>query len=423
MLSVATLSSCVSEMPFEQELAKANKGLMELNVNLQKPATRATSEVTDFPVAIYNADGKALYNYNTVAEVPASITMEVGTYVVESHTPGVIAKRMSTPYYQGSESVEILKGITTKAEVTCKMKNSKISVGYDADFLSTFTSWEVTVDDGSGTALSFTNGDPTSSVYWFFGEEGAKELTVNFRGTTKEGSTVAARNILTKDQASEHYDDDHENFSGGDAITITFTPTESTDGKVSNITITASVVFEESNKTINVNVVDVTNMDDSGDETPGGGSEGPSTGGETEDAITLTMPKPITLSADDAATADPSSGDVKMEATNGIKSILVKVDSKSDEMMEQLAAVADQYAGVDLVNGCEVVANNNLVAFLASLGKEITVPTQGDTEYTFPVGQFYLFLGILPGEHNFVMTITDMNGATKSGTIKVTITE
>lgn len=423
MLSVATLSSCVSEMPFEQELAKANKGLMELNVNLQKPATRATSEVTDFPVAIYNADGKALYNYNTVAEVPASITMEVGTYVVESHTPGVIAKRMSTPYYQGSESVEILKGITTKAEVTCKMKNSKISVGYDADFLSTFTSWEVTVDDGSGTALSFTNGDPTSSVYWFFGEEGAKELTVNFRGTTKEGSTVAARNILTKDQASEHYDDDHENFSGGDAITITFTPTESTDGKVSNITITASVVFEESNKTINVNVVDVTNMDDSGDETPGGGSEGPSTGGETEDAITLTMPKPITLSADDAATADPSSGDVKMEATNGIKSILVKVDSKSDEMMEQLAAVADQYAGVDLVNGCEVVANNNLVAFLAGLGKEITVPTQGDTEYTFPVGQFYLFLGILPGEHNFVMTITDMNGATKSGTIKVTITE
>lgn len=423
MLSVATLSSCVSEMPFEQELAKANKGLMELNVNLQKPATRATSEVTDFPVAIYNADGKALYNYNTVAEVPASITMEVGTYVVESHTPGVIAKRMSTPYYQGSESVEILKGITTKAEVTCKMKNSKISVGYDADFLSTFTSWEVTVDDGSGTALSFTNGDPTSSVYWFFGEEGAKELTVNFRGTTKEGSTVAARNILTKDQASEHYDDDHENFSGGDAITITFTPTESTDGKVSNITITASVVFEESNKTINVNVVDVTNMDDSGDETPGGGSEGPSTGGETEDAITLTMPKPVTLSADDAATADPSSGDVKMEATNGIKSILVKVDSKSDEMMEQLAAVADQYAGVDLVNGCEVVANNNLVAFLASLGKEITVPTQGDTEYTFPVGQFYLFLGILPGEHNFVMTITDMNGATKSGTIKVTITE
>ena len=423
MLSVATLSSCVSEMPFEQELAKANKGLMELNVNLQKPATRATSEVTDFPVAIYNADGKALYNYNTVAEVPASITMEVGTYVVESHTPGVIAKRMSTPYYQGSESVEILKGITTKAEVTCKMKNSKISVGYDADFLSTFTSWEVTVDDGSGTALSFTNGDPTSSVYWFFGEEGAKELTVNFRGTTKEGSTVAARNILTKDQASEHYDDDHENFSGGDAITITFTPTESTDGKVSNITITASVVFEESNKTINVNVVDVTNMDDSGDETPGGGSEGPSTGGETEDAITLTMPKPITLSADDAATADPSSGDVKMEATNGIKSILVKVDSKSDEMMEQLAVVADQYTGVDLVNGCEVVANNNLVAFLAGLGKEITVPTQGDTEYTFPVGQFYLFLGILPGEHNFVMTITDMNGATKSGTIKVTITE
>ena len=63
-----------------------------------------------------------------------------------------------------------------------------------------------------------------------------------------------------------------------------------------------------------------------------------------------------------------------MTAEKGLKSVKVNVDSSSDEMMEQLAAVADEYPGVDLVNGCEVVGNQNLVAFLASLGKTITVP-------------------------------------------------
>ena len=102
---------------------------------------------------------------------------------------------------------------------------------------------------------------------------------------------------------------------------------------------------------------------------------------------------------------------------------MVKVNSSSEEMMASLEGVAEEYAGVNLVSGCEVVGNQNLVAFLGSLGKEITVPAQGDKDYTFPVGQFYLFLGILPGEHNFVMTVTDMEGNTKTGTVKVTITE
>jgi hypothetical protein len=86
-----------------------------------------------------------------------------------------------------------------------------------------------------------------------------------------------------------------------------------------------------------------------------------------------------------------------------------------------LNGVAELNPGVDLVNGCEVVENQGLVDFLGGLGKVITVPNQGDTDYTFPVGQFYLFLGILPGEHNFEMTVTDTQGKTKSGVVKITI--
>ena len=193
---------------------------------------------------------------------------------------------------------------------------------------------------------------------------------------------------------------------------------ESTSGNVTEILINADVTFAESETTIPVDVT-VASLTPGTDE-PGTGDD-PTPGGD--DLITLTIPAPVTLSADESATADPSTGDVTMAAQNGLKSVIVKVQSSSDDMMEQLAVVADGYPGVDLVNGCEVVGNQNLVAFLGSLGKEITVPDEGDTNYTFPVGQFYLFLGILPGEHNFLMTVTDMQGNKKTGTVKVTITE
>lgn len=423
-LGVFALSSCVSE---NVDLNKVGKemGALELNVDVVQPQTRSITEVDDFPVYLYDAEGKLVDSWSTVPEVPEKITLSVGDYVVESHTPGVLRKQMTSPYYKGTKAVEVLKGITSAVDVICKMENSPITVSYADDFTDVFSSWEITIDDSEGgttstTALSFTNTSSTAApVYMYYGENGVKELKVNFRGVTKEGSTVVSRNTLTKDQADTHYDNDRENFAGGDALRLEFKPVESSDGKIKTITINAEVTFTETNEDINVVVVDKSGMDD-----PGNDPEPPTppTPGE-DDMITLTIPAPVTLSADESATADPSSGDVRMVAEKGLKSVSVKVNSSSDEMMEQLAAVADEYPGVDLVNGCEVVGNQNLVAFLGSLGKEITVPAEGDTDYTFPVGQFYLFLGILPGEHNFVMTVTDMEGNKKVGTVKVTITE
>ena len=423
-LSVFALTSCVNE---NDDLYKVGQdtGIMELDVDIVQPISRAITEVDNFPVYLYDKEGNLIESWNTVTAVPEKITLNVGNYTVLSHTPGDIAKQMAYPYYKGTTDVEIVKAPTvSEAKVVCRMENSPITVSYAEDFTDVFVSWEITIEDSetgsdSNTALSFTNTSSTAPVYMYYGENGVKALKVNFRGTTKDGSTVVSKQVLTKNQANTHYDNDRENFGGGDALTLFFKLAESTDGKITTITINAEVTFTETDETVEVTVVDKSDMDDPGDE-PGPGDD--STPGD-DDKIKITLPNPVTLSAAESATADPTSGDVVMHADNGLKSVMVNVISSSDEMMEQLAAVADEYAGVDLVNGCEVVANQNLVAFLGGLGKEITVPAEGDTDYTFPVGQFYLFLGILPGEHNFVMTVTDMEGNTKTGTVKVTITE
>ena len=498
-LSVFALTSCVSEIADLNNIGKET-GTMELNVDIAQPQTRAKTEVSNFPVTIYDADGKPVkdMSWETVSAVPAKITLPVGIYTVESHTPGEIQSKMTAPYYKGVKEAEVMKGINSGVEVICKMMNSPISVTYDDDFKDVFASWDITIDDGtanSTTAFKFTNTD-SAPFYWYFGEEGVSELTLNFTGITKkDGSTVKATNTLKKDfKEGQHYDNDNPNFSGGDALELNFKPVDSTEGDIKSIIISASVKFTETNEPINVIVRDKDDLDPGVVKKPNelAFSKTTATGvigqefvsptlnnpynlpltwssstptvatvnqngvvtlvaaGETtimaifagddeyeagfvqytlkvesqsggDDKITLTIPDPVTLTDAEAATADPTTCDVVMHADYGIKSVMVKVKSSNPDMIEALNGVAELNPGVDLVNGCEVVGNQGLVDFLGGLDKVITVPTQGDTDYTFPVGQFYLFLGALSGEHNFEMTVTDMQGKTKSGVVRITI--
>lgn len=406
-------ASCMSEDLESKFTAGGDQGTLELGVELLQPARRDVSTV-NFPVVIKDASGSVVKEYATVAEVPASIVMAVGSYTVESHTPGEIAKSMSNPYYKGASDVEIVKDVTSPVNVVCKMANSQVSINYDDEFRNVFTAWEVTIDDGSETALSFTQSSTTNTIYWYFGEAGVKQLVVNFRGTTTTGNTIAARNVLTKNQSSTGgYDDDNTNFTGGDLITLNFAPTESTEGNITGITLSANVVFDETAEDINVGVIDVPGLND-----PTGGGDNPG-GGDTE-GITLDLPADIAMATMGAGALDKSLGDTYIAAGAGLKSIKVSIDSSSSEMNEQLVALAAEF-DVDFIAGAEIVDNQNVVRLFDSLGQSLSVPAQGDKEYTFPIGNFFNLLQILAGEHRFNLTVTDMNGNTQSGSILITV--
>ena len=244
-----------------------------------------------------------------------------------------------------------------------------------------------------------------------------ESLKVNFRGVTTTGASIASSYILTKDQASESYDDDRQNFGGGDAITLNFNPTESTEGNITSITINANVTFTETNETVDIEVVDKPGFNEGG----GTGGEDPNPGGDDETGITLNLPADISYPAF-TTPADPSIGDTYIAAQNGLKSIIVSIASTSSDMNSSLGDLGDQY-DVDFINGAEIVGNQNVVALFASLGQPLDVPNEGDTEYTFPIGNFFGFLKVLAGIHTFNLTVTDMNGNAKNGQLKITITE
>ena len=403
-----TLVSCANEgFPISEE------GTMSLNVDKVAPAATRAVETANFPVAVYSLNtNQVIASYKRADEVPAKVKMNTGEYYAEAHSPLQLKKIMNDPYYAGCDTFEILQNINTISNVICRMVNGSITVRFSDDFMTVFKSWTVTIDDGSETAIVYTydqDGLLPSTKYICF-EDNVKELNVQFFGITAKGNRISTANILTKRQASEQYDSDNEYFSGGDGIVVNFSPVESTDGDITGLTIAANIQFEESEENFTLEVEDKI--------LPGGGSddeENPDSG--DSDAITLNLPSDMVVSI----TTDPALGDTYIAAEHGIKSIRVKMSSTSEDMMSSLADLAGNYDGVDFATGAEVVENQNMVSLFSDLGQTLAVPSVGDLEYTFPIGNFFTLLSVLPGEHSFTLTITDMQGGTKNGKLKLTV--
>ena len=62
-LSVVALTSCVSE---NLDLGNTETGVLELSVDIVQPQSRSLTEVTSYPVVIYDADGNVNFSYNSV---------------------------------------------------------------------------------------------------------------------------------------------------------------------------------------------------------------------------------------------------------------------------------------------------------------------------------------------------------------------
>ena len=410
VLMACAFSSCEMKKELTSDLEESfEMGALELDVTVKQPVSnsRAESDVptNNFPVVIQGtSEGieDVKKEYNTVDGVPETIQVPVGNYNVSSHTPGELQKKMDAPYYAGNTDITVTKDIETVANVVCKMANSRIQVNYGDEFKTSFKSWTITVDDGSETALDFTNEDENPApVYWLFGEN-VKSITVNITAITNDGNTVRDRRVFTKSDASENYEDVGDSFTGGDAIEINMGITESATGNVTGITIEANITFENHEDTVDIPI-------------------GPTPGGK----VTLNLPADVTysISAGDA----PASADAYIASEAGLDKIVVTIVAGNDAFQAILVDLTmdgqsflSEKGGVDLIDNADF---GNLVSTVGS-----QAPTDGCKEYTFPIGTFFTFLDMTgatdPGKsHEFHITVTDKNGEEATGVFKVTINE
>lgn len=418
------LASCEMKNELTGSLTdKADTGALELGVSVKQPVSQTRADASDidtntFPITVKGTSAEVdtiVRNYNTLAEMPASITVPVGTYNVSSHTPGTLEKQMTAPYYSGDTEVTVTKDITSSVNVVCRMANSRIQLNYGEDFKKAFSEWTITIDDGSEMALSYTqeNLNP-EAVYWYFGDN-VTAIKVNITAKTTAGNTVTQSQTFRKADASENYEEVGDNFTGGDALQINMGTVESATGTVTGITIKTHITFEDESESVEIPTTGDDDKDEPEEPTPDPG----------EGAVTLNLPADVTYSIKEGTA--PSSADAYIASEAGLDKIVVTITAGNDAFQAILVDLTmdgqsflAENGGVDLIDNADF---GNLVATVGS-----TAPKDGYTSYTFPIGAFFTFLDVTgatdPGkQHEFHITVTDKNGETANGVFKVTINE
>lgn len=422
LASIMLLMACGGS---DDEAVVANEGTISISVDAKQPAivSRAAVNTDDFTVTVSDADGAEIKRYAAASEIPATITLPVGSYIVEAQSPGKLTKKMSTPYYSGSTEASVLSGVNTDIVVDCKMLNSKMQIIPSAEFSALMSEWTLTIDDGGESVLVFDKNSSTYLVFWKFGDK-VKELTLNITGRTVNGNTIRDTRIFSKGDANESYDGDAEYFSGGDAIVINLSLTESTAGNITGVTIDADIIFDETTEDI---VVDV-EWDKEDNEQGGEGNGDAETPGEdtpSADAPTVQLPEDVTYSV--SGEGMPASADAYIAASKGLKDINVVIKSGNEAFAEILKDLAMD--GQSFIDGVNLVDNSDFNNLLQTVDASLKSPSLGDKEYTFPIGVFFTFLNITGATdagkaHEFIIKVTDCEGNTSSEYVyKITITE
>lgn len=385
----------------------------------------ATVSAEDFPVVITGVtDASFIKEFASYAELKAEgeIELPVGKYSIAAHSNLDLKDEMTEPYYDGTEEIDITKGVTSKADVVCKMKNTKIAMSYANEFTSNFNSWTITVTDGK-TILEFicekkTTEELNPAPLYMLVQEGVSELTVRVSAVNKAGEQVSESRTLTKPAGG-----DSSNWTGGDALTIEmsgYTPEPDVETGIvgSGITINADVEFEESEDKIEVPVTPGGEEDDNTEtEEPGtGDDDNEEEGPVTSNLPTITLPKTTyTLPDDMEADADVLIQTALKEGSSnkyvGLKSVFVKIMPGNEGFSEALALIKDV---ADFSAGVELVGNTALEPMLQFIAPNLKVPAENASSYTFPVGAFFSTLqdiGVTTDSngHVFEIIVVDNN--------------
>lgn len=415
LFCLAVLSSC--ELKDELTGTKGGKqemGALELSVSVPQEITesRANTEAPgNYPVVVMNKETEEEAYNGTYEAMEKPLRLPVGTYIVSSHTPGDIETTMLSPYYGGEKEMTISKEITSVLDVVCKMLNTKITLNLGDNFKSAFTEWTITLNDRNSHVLTFTQANENSTIYWYLGADShVATLTMDITATTTDGVKVRDQKQFTKADASENYENDNPNFTGGDVLNINIGAIEESDPEPGQkpqlgFNVSVDITFDGRDETVEIPVVDVPTTNPPGDE------KLPTI--EKQDVT-------YSITAGDA----PADAVIKINAPAGLKSMNVKIVAGNEGFGKAIGDMVE--SGLDFVeSGVEMVENEAVVSLFEELQMSIEVPKSNVTSYDFPLSTFFFLMNLYnetaPKAHVFQVVVEDMNGNKVSDEVSVTI--
>lgn len=403
LLLTAGLASCEmkDELKGNNGMDLSEVGYLDLGVSVTQKNSRAdgtsvTSSVSaeDFPVEIKGTDVEYTKTFESYAKLQeeSPVALPVGNYTVSAHTNAELKALMDIPYYAGEVTMPITKGVTSTAEVVCTMKNTKIQLIYDTDFSATFKEWNITVSDGSENVLAYDETDLNPSAKYWLIAENTKTIKMHIEAVTLNGTIVSEDRSIIKPE-----DADSDFWGGSDALTVTMEPGESSDPEnpngVTGVKVTVQISFDDNEQEDTVEV-------------PVNPLPPVSVPSISIPQSTYTLPDDVEKNADATITAEA-----------GIKSVKVQIVPGNDTFTNIVS-------GMFGTEPFELIGNETLGEVFSGMG--ISLPSEGDTEYIFPVGNFFSLLSGMgatdsPEGHVFRITVEDKNGETASTSLGVIV--
>ena len=433
LLLVAGLASCEMKNELFDEKGSGETGVLEIGVAVNKAidnvATRAGEDDADEGVAVpvegdeVAADGFEIditgednfseqITYNSGET--NSISLPVGTYTVYAHTPGEMARVMDDPYYGGTTTdgtIAITSGVTSTASIKCVMENTRIMLGYDDQFLATYKSWNITVENGSddqvlSAVYDGTGEPPVIDKYWDLGD-GVASVIVKGTAVLKEGgASVPVSKVLTKVNG--------EDFVGAEALNITLVlGSGGVSGSLAGVDVEVNLFGTEPDDTDPVEVPIVTEDDPINPPTPPVEGDLSVVFPNGQNTATFTLPD----QANDDATA-------KIVAPAGLKNINVTIQAQGSFA----SIVSAMHIGnFDLLN-LEPISVGGQQFDLANTIQEILqseLPGEGATSYDFPVHKFFTIITGMQGAsdetHVFTVEVVDANDERTTATLTINV--
>lgn len=440
---IAGLSSCeMRDELFGRFDTEENAGALELDLSSmyngveisRADGTTDNGEVEgDFNEEDVNIDNYTLIvtNTDTEEEVTKGLVSEFknesgkvilplgeGNYSVKAYNyEGENVTVSSRPYFKDERNFTVKKGVSTNVELACKLACVETKLGLTQSFKDAFLdNYKVTIDNGND-GNQILNKSNIGKKYYFKTPANGSTLHVSVKATSKEGNFIELKAAIEKPSDAEGGVADLED---GDSFVINLTEAGATDSYIS-IGISVDLTFTEVGETIKIPVENITY---DGPEVPE--PEDPSTPGDSGDGeggtLTVTgIPETYNLVKD----GQVPSISVKMASENGIKSLIVSIES-TDEIFPILLSGMDLDKPFDL---CNLEDRPNAKTELKSLSL-ISDETYNKlhsgtmTDYTFDVTSLVALLPAqdLLGVHKFKLTISD-GVETKEGTLTVNVTE
>ena len=157
-------------------------------------------------VEIRNASGTVLYStddYDTEWK-GKQFALPAGSYTIEAHSHGFDgqASGFNNPYYYGNTTATITAGGDTYAKVSCTLANVKVSVKFDSEFQSAFSSANVCIASAvSGiTPLTVNMGGTIEPIYIPVGN-----FTATVNVTNQAGTSFSMDRVIDSVKARDHY--------------------------------------------------------------------------------------------------------------------------------------------------------------------------------------------------------------------------